>query len=218
MNVIYIAIVVVAGYLLGSLSISILLSKNLLGRDVRRHGSGNAGATNMARVFGMHAGLLTLAGDMLKAAAAMLLGFWLLGERYSLLAAFLITGMALGGVACLLGHCFPVLHGFKGGKGVSSGAMVALMIDWRVFLCVVGVFLAGAFLTKKVSFGSICGALTIFISAAALGVSTPRLILAAAGMLIVIARHRDNIVRLINGTEPDFKPAKRPGTKRKEEC
>ena len=129
MNVIYIAIVVVAGYLLGSLSISILLSKNLLGRDVRRHGSGNAGATNMARVFGMHAGLLTLAGDMLKAAAAMLLGFWLLGD----------TGMALGGVACLLGHCFPVLHGFKGGKGVSSGAMVALMIDWRVFLCVVGV-------------------------------------------------------------------------------
>ena len=188
MNVIYIAIVVVAGYLLGSLSISILLSKNLLGRDVRRHGSGNAGATNMARVFGMHAGLLS------------------------------DTGMALGGVACLLGHCFPVLHGFKGGKGVSSGAMVALMIDWRVFLCVVGVFLAGAFLTKKVSFGSICGALTIFISAAALGVSTPRLILAAAGMLIVIARHRDNIVRLINGTEPDFKPAKRPGTKRKEEC
>ena len=91
MNVIYIAIVVVAGYLLGSLSISILLSKNLLGRDVRRHGSGNAGATNMARVFGMYAGLLTLAGDMLKAAAAMLLGFWLLGERYSLLAAFLIT-------------------------------------------------------------------------------------------------------------------------------
>ena len=88
MNVIYIAIVVVAGYLLGSLSISILLSKNLLGRDVRRHGSGNAGATNMARVFGMHAGLLTLAGDMLKAAAAMLLGFWLLGD----------TGMALGGV------------------------------------------------------------------------------------------------------------------------
>ena len=73
MNVIYIAIVVVAGYLLGSLSISILLSKNLLGRDVRRHGSGNAGATNMARVFGMCAGLLTLAGDMLKAAAAMLM-------------------------------------------------------------------------------------------------------------------------------------------------
>ena len=126
--------------------------------------------------------------------------------------------MALGGVACLLGHCFPALHGFKGGKGVSSGAMVALMIDWRVFLCVVAAFLIGAFLTKKVSFGSICGALAIFISAAALGVSTPRLILAATGMLIVIARHRDNIVRLINGTEPDFKPAKRPGTKRKEEC
>ena len=120
MNVIYIAIVVVAGYLLGSLSISILLSKNLLGRDVRRHGSGNAGATNMARVFGMHAGLLTLAGDMLKAAAAMLLGFWLLGD----------TGMALGGVACLLGHCFPVYFKFKGGKAVSAGAAVGLMVSW----------------------------------------------------------------------------------------
>lgn len=198
MRYLYYAIIIVAGYVLGSLSISILLSKNLLGRDVRRHGSGNAGATNMARVFGMHAGLITLAGDMLKAAAALLLGWLLCGD----------VGMMLGGISCLLGHCFPVLHGFKGGKGVASGAMVALAIDWRVFLCVVGAFLIGAFITKKVSFGSICGCLAIFIASALFGVSTPRLILAAASMLLVIARHRENIVRLINGTESDFRPAK----------
>lgn len=201
-------IITLAGYFLGSISISILLSRCVLGRDVRRHGSGNAGATNMARVFGMHAGLLTLAGDMLKAAAACLLGFLLCGD----------VGMALGGGACLLGHCFPVLHGFRGGKGVSSGAMVALAIDWRVFLCVVGAFLIAALLTKKVSFGSICGALAVFIASAAFCVSTPRLILAAAAMLLVIARHKDNIVRLINGTEPDFKPAKPQRRGRGERC
>lgn len=208
MKILFYIIIMIAGYILGSLSISILLSKTLLGRDVRKHGSGNAGATNMARVFGMHAGILTLAGDMLKAAAAMLIGYLLCGE----------VGMMLGGLACLLGHCFPVLHGFKGGKGVASGAMVALAIDWRVFLCVVVAFLIGALLTKKVSFGSLCGAIAIFISAAAFGVSSPRLILAAGAMLLVIARHRDNIVRLLNGSEPDFRPARPHGRSRKEGC
>lgn len=197
MNYLLYIITVIAGYILGSLSISIFLSKTLLGRDVRKHGSGNAGATNMARVFGMHAGLLTLVGDMLKTAAAMLLGRLLCGD----------IGMMLGGLACMLGHCFPVLHGFKGGKGVASGAMVALAIDWRVFLCVAAAFFIAALPTKKVSFGSLCGALAILISAAAFGASTPRLILAAGAMLLVIVRHKENIVRLINGSEPDFHPA-----------
>ncbi len=95
----------IAGYLLGSVSISILMSKKAMGGDVREKGSGNAGATNMARVYGWSAGFLTLGGDMLKAAIAMLIGLLLLGD----------LGIAIGGIAAMIGHCFPVFYGFKGG-------------------------------------------------------------------------------------------------------
>ena len=115
MDVLKYAIVIAAGYLLGSLSASVLLSRLGWGRDVRKHGSGNAGATNMARVFGLGAGFATLAGDMLKAAAATYLGMRLLGD----------AGIAAGGVACMLGHCFPVFHEFHGGKGISVGSLAA---------------------------------------------------------------------------------------------
>ena len=189
-----------AGYLLGSLSMSIILSRAVLGEDVRRKGSGNAGATNMARVYGLKAGALTLGGDVLKASLSMLIGWLLLGD----------VGLALGGIASLVGHCFPVYYNFRGGKGVSVGAAVALAIDWRVFLSIVLVFALAAFLSKKVSHGSVCAAVAISITSLIFQVSTPKLILAVFGMLLVVFQHRENIKRLINGTEPDFKPAKPP--------
>ena len=189
-----------AGYLLGSLSMSIILSRAVLGEDVRRKGSGNAGATNMARVYGLKAGALTLGGDVLKASLSMLIGWLLLGD----------VGLALGGIASLVGHCFPVYYNFRGGKGVSVGAAVALAIDWRVFLSIVLVFALAAFLSKKVSLGSVCAAVAISITSLIFQVSTTKLILAVFGMLLVVFQHRENIKRLINGTEPDFKPAKPP--------
>lgn len=189
-----------AGYLLGSLSMSIILSRAVLGEDVRRKGSGNAGATNMARVYGLKAGALTLGGDVLKASLSMLIGWLLLGD----------VGLALGGIASLVGHCFPVYYNFRGGKGVSVGAAVALAIDWRVFLSIVLVFALAAFLSKKVSLGSVCAAVAISITSLIFQVSKPKLILAVFGMLLVVFQHRENIKRLINGTEPDFKPAKPP--------
>ena len=189
-----------AGYLLGSLSMSIILSRAVLGEDVRRKGSGNAGATNMARVYGLKAGALTLGGDVLKASLSMLIGWLLLGD----------VGLALGGIASLVGHCFPVYYNFRGGKGVSVGAAVALAIDWRVFLSIVLVFALAAFLSTKVSLGSVCAAVAISITSLIFQVSTPKLILAVFGMLLVVFQHRENIKRLINGTEPDFKPAKPP--------
>lgn len=191
-------LVAFAGYMLGSLSMSIVLSRTVLGEDVRRKGSGNAGATNMARVYGLKAGVLTLGGDVLKASLSMLIGWLLLGD----------VGLALGGIASLVGHCFPVYYNFRGGKGVSVGAAVALAIDWRVFLSVVLVFALAAFLSKKVSLGSVCAAVTISIASLIFQVSAARLILAVFGMLLVVFQHRENIKRLINGTEPDFKPAK----------
>ena len=128
--------ILIGAYLLGSLSLSILVSGALFGKDIRTEGSGNAGATNMARVFGWGAGLLTLAGDAAKAVICMVVGNKLGGE----------LGLALAGMGCIFGHCYPVFHHFKGGKGVSVGGVIAFGIDWRVGLCVVGAFLIGALL------------------------------------------------------------------------
>lgn len=187
--------IVVVAYLLGSVNASILLSRLALGRDVRKEGSGNAGATNMTRLYGWKAGVITLLGDMFKAAASMWLGNFLLGD----------LGVAAGGIACITGHCFPVFHSFKGGKGISVGAVIGLAIDWRVFVSIVGVFLIVALLSKKVSLGSLAAALTITVSALVFAVSTPKLILAIWSMCLAIFQHRENIKRLINGTEADFK-------------
>ena len=189
--------VVVLGYLLGSLSVSVLLSRGVLGEDVRSKGSGNAGATNMARVYGLKAGFLTLGGDMLKALIAMWVGNLLLGDN----------GLAAAGIASIVGHCFPIFHSFKGGKGISVGAAIGLAIDWRVFVFIIAVFLIGAFLSRKVSLGSLCAAVAITVASLLFHVSTPKLILAICAMCIAIYQHRGNIERLRSGTEADFKAA-----------
>lgn len=190
-------VVFVGSFVVGSLSLSILASKKLFGGDIRDKGSGNAGATNMARVHGWGAGLLTLAGDAAKAAVCMLAGKALAGE----------IGLCIGAGACMLGHCFPVLHSFKGGKGIAVGGAVGFGIDWRVGLCTVGAFLLGSLLSKKVSVGSLCGAVAIVASSFLFHVSMPRLILSIFCACLAVARHHANIKRLAEGTEPDFKAA-----------
>ena len=112
------------GYFLGSLSFSIIISKLFLGRDIRKHGSGNAGATNMTRVFGWAAGVATLAFDFLKGMSAMLIGQKLLGD----------PGVCLGGMSVMAGHCFPIFHRFKGGKGILTTWAYNLLINWKIFL------------------------------------------------------------------------------------
>ena len=184
-------------YVLGSVNLSILISQGL-GGDVREQGSGNAGATNMARAYGIWAGLLAMAGDMVKAVAAMLIGWWLLGD----------WGLFCSGAACIAGHCFPLLYTFRGGKGISVGGAIAFAIDWRVGLVVVGVFLIGAFSSKKVSLGSVLAALAVTVAAILFRVSTPRLLLAIFAMSLALFQHRENIKRLLAGTEPDFKAKK----------
>ena len=187
---------VILSYLLGCLSLSIFLSNRLLGKDIRSCGSGNAGATNMARVYGLKMGLLTLLADAAKAVAAMLIGSFLLGE----------DGLCIAGCMCLVGHCFPAFHNFRGGKGVSVGAAIVFFIDVRAGLISAAVFFLAAVLSKRVSLGSVCAAVSIFISSLLLGLSVPKVILALFTMITVTARHKENIKRLINGTEPAFKP------------
>jgi glycerol-3-phosphate acyltransferase PlsY len=184
-----------AGYLLGSASIAVLLSKYVHKKDIRLLGSGNAGATNVARTYGMAAGLATLAGDILKTVCAMLIGRVLLG----------MPGMLLAGAACLIGHCWPVYFKFKGGKGVAVGAALALMLDWRLLIIIVAVFFAAYLLTKTVSVGSLSAAAAFPIAQALLGVTLgPALFLGIFIMAIVIFRHRGNIIRLLRNKEAKF--------------
>ena len=196
-------LIILFSYLLGSVSISILLSRFLFHDDVRAHGSGNAGATNVARVFGWGAGLVTFAGDFAKGLLSLYFGLWLLGE----------AGMAIAGISCLLGHCFPLYFQFKGGKAVSVGASVALMIDWRLFAAVMAVFILIALCTRLVSLASMSAVLALAILTVLLFPSPWRITLAIFTAALLLFMHRGNIKRLVRGEEPKFTPGQRPEKK-----
>lgn len=191
-------IIVLIAYLLGSFCASIPLSKRVYGGDVREKGSGNAGATNMARVYGMKAGLATFALDAVKAVSAMLIGSYLGGA----------VGEALAGAACIFGHCFPVYFAFRGGKGVSVGAALGFMTGPWVFVIIMAVFFAVSFSTRKVSLGSMSAAVSLPIAAVLTNAGKPMLLMCIFSALLVVFMHRVNIQRLINGTESNFSAKK----------
>ena len=189
-------LIALMAYLLGSVSTSVLLSKWVFRSDVRKQGSGNAGATNVARNFGMKAGVATLLGDMLKTVVAMSLGLWLGGE----------VGKAVSGIACLLGHFYPVFFSFKGGKGISVGAVVAAFVGWQHFVFVVAMFAIGVAATRIVSVGSVMAAAGLPVALAIFGGSKPELVLGIVGAILVVWMHRQNILRLMRGEEKKFQP------------
>lgn len=180
------------GYLLGNFQTAILLSKYKFHDDVRNHGSGNAGSTNMVRVFGLKPGLVTFAGDCLKAVLSILAGRLLMGE----------VGGYIAGFFTVLGHCYPAFAGLRGGKGVAC----SLAIMWMVFplgaAIASAIALAVFFLTKRISVVSLSGILAFCISAAALNSENlPLMILAVLLTLLVYVRHIDNIKRILRGEE-----------------
>lgn len=189
-------IIAIAAYLLGSISSSIVLSKLVFRTDVRKQGSGNAGATNVARNFGLKAGVATLLGDMLKTVAAMAIGVLLGGD----------LGKAVAGIACLLGHFFPVFFGFKGGKGISVGAVVAAFVGWQHFAFVLAMFALGMALTRIVSVGSVMAAASLPVALLLFGGTGPEAVLSVVGAVLVIWMHRENIRRLLRGEEKKFRP------------
>ena len=185
-------------YLLGCFNGAVIVSKYILRDDVRSHGSGNAGLTNFYRTFGGPLTAVVILCDVLKAVAAVLLGSWLLGFMDPLF------GKYWAGLFCLLGHMFPCMFHFKGGKGILSGGTIALMIDWRVALVVWGGFLILTALTRYVSLGSLwAGASFPFISWYCY--PNPAIVaLAFACGGLVVWQHRGNIRRLLSGTENKF--------------
>ena len=190
--------VTVASYLLGCFNGAVIVSKYILRDDVRNHGSGNAGLTNFYRTFGGPLTAVVILTDVLKAVIAVLLGSWLLGFIDPLF------GKYWAGLFCLLGHMFPCMFHFKGGKGILSGGTIALMIDWRVALVVWGGFLILTALTRYVSLGSLwAGASFPFISWYCYP-DPVIIVLAFACGGLVVWQHRANIKRLLSGTENKF--------------
>ena len=196
-------VMAVAGYFLGCFNGAVIVSKYILRDDVRTHGSGNAGLTNFHRTFGGPLTFVVILCDVLKAVIAVLIGAALIGGAMDNSLA-VVYGKYWGGICCLLGHMFPCMFGFKGGKGILSGGAVAIMIDWRVALVVWGGFLVLAVLTRYVSLGS-CWAGASFPFATWFVYQNWILTLLAVfigGM--ILWKHRSNIGRLIRGEESKF--------------
>ena len=185
-----------ASYLLGNLNGAVCMSA-LMHDDVRTHGSGNAGLTNFIRNYGAGQAAYVILIDAGKAAVACLL-MGLLLKPYG----YYRMGTALGGLAVMLGHNFPALLGFKGGKGILSGLFIALVVDWRIALIILAVFAIIYLLTQYVSLGSVLAATAFSISFAVLHYGDWVVMLSGVAMgLLAVFMHRGNIVRLIKGEE-----------------
>ena len=189
-------VTLLAGYMLGNLNGAVSMSV-LFGKDVRSQGSGNAGLTNFLRMYGPGKALAVVTIDALKAVVACLLGKLLLTPY-----GYSQEGLMIGALGVSLGHDFPALLGFRGGKGVLSGVTVALMADWRCGLLALAVFAVSLWLTRYVSLSSILGASAFAVSFAIL--HWQKHFAVAVGIfivLLIIFMHRSNIARLIKGTE-----------------
>ena len=198
--------VAVVAYFCGCFNGAVIVSKYILHDDVRTHGSGNAGLTNFYRTFGGPLTFVVILCDVLKAVVAISFSRFIAAPI--IVAGSETMGIALaeywGGLWCLLGHIFPCMFHFKGGKGILSGGAIAIMIDWRIALVVWGGFLVLAVLTRYVSLGSIW-------AGASFPVATyfvyHDLFLTLFGLLLgglVVFMHRGNIYRLLTGQENKF--------------
>ena len=199
-----------AAYFLGCFNGAVIVSKYILHDDVRSHGSGNAGLTNFHRTFGGPLTFVVILCDMLKAVAAVLISrgvFGLFGPQAVIFGEWLdsaVFGTYWAAVFCLLGHMFPCMFHFKGGKGILSGGTVALMVDWRVALVVWGGFLILVILTRYVSLGSVWAGASFPFASWFVFHSWVVFALALVTGGLVVWQHRGNIKRLLAGTESKF--------------
>lgn len=198
-------IVAVLAYAIGSINFSVLISRKMAGFDVREKGSGNAGTTNVLRAVGLKAAIITLICDVLKGIIAVLLAFWIGNMSQTADKALLIQ---IAGILVVVGHTFPIFFEFRGGKGIATALGVLLITNWKIgLICLVFAVVLIA-ITRMVSVGSMSAAvlfpvLTLFIGdnfiVTQVGIKyfIYSLILAA----FVIFNHRENIKRIMNGTE-----------------
>lgn len=197
-----VAIVMVTAYFLGCFNGAVIVSKYILRNDVRNHGSGNAGLTNFYRVFGGPLTLAVILTDVIKAVIALWAAglFFVQADSHTYMLVRFCAGLW-----CMIGHMYPCMFHFKGGKGVLSGGTVAIMIDWRLALLVWGAFILLAIATRYVSLGSIAaGALfpvgTWFFVDQSISIMVVSTVLGG----LLVWKHNANLVRLIKGEESKF--------------
>jgi len=189
------------GYLVGSLNTAVIVGK-IYGKDIRDHGSKNAGLTNALRVLGKSAALLVLSGDILKGIVACLIGLGL-GVYVSSGEAKDCVSLLAAGAGAVIGHNWPVYFGFKGGKGALTGVAVLFMFDWVMALICLGFFAIVVASTRYVSLGTICAAMLFVVISfvPVFGHTIYFQIFALVMAFIVISKHNQNIRRLLSGTE-----------------
>ena len=201
-------IMAIIAYLIGSINFSILISKKKAGYDIRQKGSGNAGTTNMLRNLGKKYAAITLICDILKGLVAIVIAI-IVGKIMKDSNGALLVQIA--GIAVVIGHTFPIFFGFKGGKGVATSLGILLLTNWQIgLICLVfGIVLIA--LTRMVSMASLAAAilfpvLTLFIGGEyyivpGTGLGNGYFIYSVILALIVAFNHRENIKRILNGTE-----------------
>lgn len=188
-------------YVLGSFNFAMILSKRMYNQDIREFGSKNAGTTNMMRTYGKKAAFFTILGDILKGIVAVIIGRFLMG---------LMLGGYISAFFCIIGHVFPFLYGFKGGKGVATAIAAILVLNHYTFLVLIAIFVITVICTRYISLGSIlCAAIYPLLTY----YSTMPTDLLFKGLaflfsflmaIVVIAKHHENISRLAHGTESKF--------------
>ncbi|WP_434738687.1 glycerol-3-phosphate acyltransferase [Pseudoflavonifractor phocaeensis] len=208
-------IVAIISYFCGCFNGAVIVSKYILRDDVRTHGSGNAGLTNFYRTFGGPLTLVVILTDVLKAVVAILIAAKI-GSGYdprimpdfpldeATVAYFVVLFKYWAGLWCLLGHMFPCMFHFKGGKGILSGGAIAIMIDWRIALVVWGGFLILAVLTRYVSLGSCWAGASFPFATWFVYHNVVITVLGAVIGCLILYMHRGNIKRLLTGTENKF--------------
>ncbi len=192
----------VPSFLLGGVNGAIMLSKLIYKQDIRELGSGNPGFTNFKRVYGLNAAAwVVMVFDIIKAMIPVCIAMIVFGALYDMPQ----FGAAFTGLFCMLGHCFPVWYGFKGGKAFMTGFGTIWFVDWRMALIAMALFLTLLFTVKIMSISSCISSAACPITLAILGAESGYvLIISALSALLVIVRHKENFKKLLNGTESKF--------------
>ncbi|MBQ3089875.1 MAG: glycerol-3-phosphate 1-O-acyltransferase PlsY [Oscillospiraceae bacterium] len=196
-TVLLLALVAGFTYLLGCCNSALIISKYILHDDVRNHGSGNAGLTNFYRVFGKGKVVWVILVDLAKAMISTWLGGFVLGHFLG----WPVAGKLIGGIFCILGHSFPAMFGFRGGKGVLCGAGVILMMDWRIAVTCLGVFVVLVAATRMVSLGSMVAAVLFPITCWLVYRDLFVVVLACIAGVLIVWRHKENAKRIAKGEE-----------------